>query len=104
MTIINNVFFGNSEERIRALRHYKGRGDNYLCLIASYCCGDIIKSYGKFGDNYMPISLLSAICEYLERTRNINKTIKQDYDFYTYIYEDKYFVEVETREEVKLPR
>ena len=104
MVIINNVFFVNSEERIRASMHYKGKGSDYLGLVATYSCGSVINSYGKLGHNYIPVSLLSAICQYLERARNMSKIIKQDYDFYTYIYGNNYFVEVETREEVKFHR
>lgn len=104
MVIIKNVFFVDVKERIRAFKHYKGNGSNYLGMIATCESGGAISIYGKHVHQYIPTSLLNSICEYLERTRNNNNIIiHQDYNFYTYIYSNSYLVEVETIEEVKLP-
>lgn len=104
MTIIKNVFFVTEEERITASNNYKVEDREYLGKVSTYASGGAISIFSKHGHNYIPTWILSAICAYLERTRINNKpVIYQDYSFYVYIYKLDCFVEVETKELVKLP-
>ena len=104
MIIIKNVFFVTEEERLKVSDKTNVEERDYLGLVSTYASGGALSIYGKHGNNYMPLWILSAICSYLERTRKNNKpVIYQDYNFYVYMYGLECFVEVETKEVVKLP-
>lgn len=103
MVIIKNVFFVDAQERMRVSKKCNQDEREYFGLVATCACGGTISFYKGNGQDYMPTWIISAICAYLEKTRNNNKPIiYQDYEFYIYFYGRDCFVEVVTKEVVKL--
>ena len=103
MVIINNVFFVDAHERLRASKSCKQDEREYVGMVATCACGRALDIYKSTEKGLMPTWILSAICTYLEKTMNNNKPIiYQDYDFYIYFYGRECFVEVETKEVVKV--
>ena len=103
MVNIKNVFFVNAEEREQAYKMYGAESSQYLGMVASVASGSGLSIYGNTTNNYMPTWIVSGICAYLEKTRKNNKTIiLQDYNFFVYVYDRYAFVEVETKEVVRV--
>ena len=103
MVIIKNVFFVDSQERLRVSKSYKQDEREYLGMVATCACGRAIDIYKKTEKAIMPTWILTAICTYLEKiTSNIKPSIYQDYDFFIYFYGCECFVEVCSKEVVKL--
>lgn len=103
MVIIKNVFFVDAQERIRVSKKYIRGEREYLGMISTCACCRSIEIYKSTERSLMPTCILSAVCTYLEKTADNNKPIiYQDYDFYVYFYGRDYFVEVESKEVVKL--
>ena len=103
MIIIKDVFFVDAQERARVSKSCKQDERDYLGMVATWACGRAISICTSGKNNYLPTSILSAICSYLERTRKNNKdVIYQDYNFYVYMYGLERFIEVETKEVVKI--
>lgn len=103
MVNIKNVFFVNADERKEASKLYGAENSQYLGMCASVACGRGLSIYGNTTNNYMPTWILSGIVAYLEKTRKNNKAIiLQDYNFFIYVYDRYTFVEVETKNVVKV--
>ena len=103
MVNIKNVFFVNAEERKQAYKMYVAESSQYLGMVASVASGSGLSIYGNSTKNYMPTWILSGICAYLDKTRKNNKPIiLQDYNFFVYVYDRYAFVEVETKEVVRV--
>lgn len=103
MVNIKNVFFVNTEERVKACRLYGMESNQYLGMVASVASGSGLVIYGNSTNNYMPTWIMSGICAYLEKTRKNNKPIiLQDYNFFVYVYDRYAFVEVETKDVVRV--
>lgn len=103
MVIIKNVFFVDAQERLRASKSCNQDEREYLGMVATCVCGRALDIYKSTEKALMPTWILSAVCTYLEKTKNNNKPIiQQDYNFYIYFYGRECFVEVETKEVVKL--
>lgn len=103
MVIIKNVFFVDYQERMRASKKCNQDEREYLGMIATCACGRVIDIYKSTEKALMPTWILSAVCTYLEKAIINNKPIiHQDYNFYIYFYGHDCFVEVETKELVKI--
>ena len=103
MVIIKNVFFVDAQERARVSKRCKAEEREYIGMVATCACGRAIDIYKSTEQSFMPTWILSAICTYLEKiANNIKPIIYQDYDFYIYFYGHECFVEVGSKEVVKL--
>ena len=103
MVKIKNVFFVNADERRAAYQKYGTESSQYLGMVASVASGRGLSIYGNTASNYIPTWIVSAICAFLDKTRVNNKPIiLQDYNFFVYVYDRYAFVEVETKEVVRV--
>lgn len=103
MVNIKGIFFVDLQERMRASKRCNQDERDYVGMVATCACGRTISIYKSNGQDYMPTWILIAICTYLEKAIIIdNPIIQQDYNFYIYFYNRDCFVEVETKEVVKL--
>lgn len=101
MVKIKNVYFGCRDELLRMRQAYNH--ETYLGMVVSYGFTSAVDIYGTSNSPRMSTRIMLAICTYIESgKKGMFPIVSEDYNFYVYTFDNINFVEVETKNAVRI--